>query len=70
MPNPEQTTQRRGLLAGAGALGALAAAASVLPGGRQAVADEKVAAAPPAPDTAAGYRLSEHVKRYYSSARI
>jgi O-antigen ligase len=70
MRDPKQTVPRRGLLAGAGAVGALAAVAAVLPGGQQAVADAKVADAKPAPDTASGYRLTEHVKRYYSSARI
>ncbi len=70
MLDPKKTAQRRGLLAGAGVLGALAAAASLLPGGRQASVDEKVAQAEGVPDTAAGYRLSEHVKRYYSSTRI
>lgn len=70
MRDPKQTVPRRGLLAGVGAVGALAAAATVLPGGQQAVADAKVADAKPAPDTASGYRLTEHVKRYYSSARI
>lgn len=28
------------------------------------------ASAPPAEPTAAGYRLSEHVKRYYETARL
>jgi len=70
MSDPEQKSQRRGVLAGAGVLGVLAVAASLLPGGRQAVADAKVSKAEPAPDTAAGYRLSEHVKSYYSSTRI
>jgi hypothetical protein len=41
-----------------------------LPGGQQAVADAKVVDAKPAPDTSSGYRLTEHVKRYYSSTRI
>jgi len=59
---------RRRVLAGAGLAGAAAVAAQVLPGAaptaRQAAS---VAAAPP--DTSAGYRLSEHVRRYYETAK-
>ncbi len=57
---------RRTAFAGAGAAGVLAAAATVLPGSP---------AAPPAatdagqPARGGGYRLSEHVKQYYASAR-
>lgn len=57
---------RRTLFAGAGTLGALAAAAVVLPGSQ--------ATAPAKPEPVAnadeGYRLTEHVKRYYQSARV
>lgn len=57
---------RRAVFAGAGAAGALAAAASLLPDVREAAA----AAAPGAkPEQTGGYRLSEHVKQYYASAR-
>jgi hypothetical protein len=59
---------RRTALAGAGAVGALAAAATVLPGAPQAPA--AVAQTPPAPDKAAGYQLTEHVRQYYAKARI
>ncbi len=57
---------RRTVFAGAGAAGALAAAASLLPDTRDATPP----AAPGAkPEQTGGYRLSEHVKRYYASAR-
>lgn len=69
MQEPKKPVDRRTMLAGAGAIGALATAAVMLPG-----ADKTVTAQPagtkPAPDTAAGYRLTEHVKRYYATARI
>jgi hypothetical protein len=60
---------RRTVFAGAGTLGALAAAAAVLPGAKkdQAVASADLAA--PA-DQGQGYRLTEHVKRYYQTARV
>lgn len=57
---------RRTVFAGAGAAGALAVAASVLPNAR----DAAPAAAPAdKPAESGGYRLSEHVKQYYASAR-
>jgi hypothetical protein len=69
MQNPKNSLERRTLLAGAGTAGALAAAAVVLPTAQQAALPQQ-AGAQPAPDTAAGYRLTEHVKRYYASTRI
>jgi hypothetical protein len=69
MRDPKQAVGRRGMLAGAGAVGALAAAAVVLPKGAQPEA-QPVADARPVSDTAAGYRLTEHVKRYYQTAKI
>ena len=59
---------RRNLVAGAGAVGAAAAAVALLPVAPTAapvVAGQAVA------DTSAeGYRLSEHVQRYYETARV
>jgi sugar (pentulose or hexulose) kinase len=62
---------RRRLFAGAGALGALAAAAAVMPS-LEAPAEAVQAAAPPQPDASAkgGYQLTEHVRRYYQTARV
>lgn len=60
---------RRKALAGAGTAGALAAAAAVLPLGQKA---PEVAAgpAPATPEPTGGYQLTEHVKRYYQTARV
>lgn len=59
---------RRLALAGAGTAGALAAVAAVLPGAKP---DPAVAAATATkPDQQGGYQLTEHVKRYYATARI
>jgi len=59
---------RRRVFAGAGTVGALAAAAAVLPLGKPAVqaATEPKAA----PDTTGGYQLTEHVKRYYETTKV
>lgn len=59
---------RRTLFAGAGTAGALAAAASLLPGTQGA--PEPEAAARPAPERGGGYTLSDHVKQYYKTTRI
>ena len=58
---PVPTVNRRSVFVGAGAAGALAAVAAVLPGtgGPQA----PVIAALPEPGKDAGYQLTEHVKR-------
>ncbi len=58
---------RRTLFAGAGTAGALAAAAALLPKAAGPVA----AALPAAPAVVdGGYQLTEHVQRYYQTARI
>jgi hypothetical protein len=59
--------KRRTLFAGAGAVGALAATAAVLPLAQPAataVAQAKTL------DPAGGYQLTEHVERYYQTARV
>ncbi len=71
-PKPAQATEptgvgRRTLFAGAGAVGALAVAATALTG-RQAAAPQP--AAKTAEADAGGYQLTEHVKRYYATARV
>lgn len=65
----QQPMARRTLLAGAGTVGALAAAAALLPA--------RETADTPADDTvktasveSSGYRLTEHVKQYYRTARV
>ena len=58
---------RRRLFAGAGAAGAVAAAAAALPLVKSAA--PAVAQALPAVQEG-GYRLTEHVARYYETARV
>jgi len=59
---------RRVFLAGAATAGAAAAGAAALPG---ATAQPQSAAVPPsAPERGGGYRLSEHVKRYYKTTLV
>lgn len=65
-PEPAAVSRRR-LFAGAGTVGALAAAAAAVPLVRQAPAE---AVADAAATTADGYRATEHVQRYYQTARV
>lgn len=59
---------RRRLFAGAGTAGALAAAAVALPLVRQS---EPVALEPKAaPEKGGGYRVTQHVLRYYQTTRV
>lgn len=59
---------RRRVFAAGGTVGALAAAAAVLPLAPQGAAP---AAEPkPAPDKGGGYQLTQHVQQYYDTARI
>ncbi len=60
---------RRTLFAGAGTAGALAVAATALPGAKS-VAPVSAAANLPKPDKGGGYVLSEHVKRYYKTTLV
>ena len=56
------------MFAGAGAVGAIAVVASVLPHTREA--DIAPQAAKAKPSRGGGYTLSEHVKQYYKTARL
>jgi hypothetical protein len=58
---------RRGVIGGAGALGAVAAAAVVVPVVREAAAPEVKNSMP---DKPAGYRVTEHVTNYYRTAKV
>jgi hypothetical protein len=58
---------RRTLFAGAGTAGGLAAVAAALPLARTA-GPAAVAAAPAVAE--GGYQLTEHVQRYYQTARV
>jgi hypothetical protein len=64
---PAATVKRRRVLAGAGLAGAAAVAAQALPGGSAPTAQTTAAATPP--DTAAGYRLTPHIRRYYETTQ-
>ena len=66
--SPTPTISRRTVFAGAGIVGALAAAAAALPGTAKSPA--LAAAAVPESDVKGGYQLTEHVKQYYATARI
>lgn len=65
---PKTTISRRTVFAGAGAVGAVGAiaAATSLPG----VAPAPVKTAEARPGSSGGYQLTEHVKRYYATARV
>jgi len=67
-PAPSRSLNRRSLFAGAGTLGAVAAAATLLP----ATPAPEAQAAPelPKPERGGGYSLSEHVQHYYKTTRI
>jgi hypothetical protein len=60
---------RRALLAGAGAVGALAGVAALLPS-PPPVAGAVADATPASPAAAQGYQVTEHVLRYYQTARV
>ncbi|CAP45014.1 putative secreted protein [Bordetella petrii] len=60
---------RRAFLASAAGAGAAAAGAVALPGSA-AQPPSSATASPPAPAQGGGYRLSEHVKRYYKTTLV
>jgi hypothetical protein len=66
-----QTTKlgRRQVIAGAGAAGALAAAAVALKPATQGVPTPEPTA-PPKPDEGGGYRVTAHVLRYYQTTKV
>ena len=66
LPTSSKLTRRR-VFAGAGTAGALAAVAAVLP---VTPAPPQVAHARKAPDATDGYQLTEHVRRYYQTAKV
>jgi hypothetical protein len=65
---PKEKVSRRRLFAGAGAAGAMAAAATVLPLARQP--DQPDTQAKPQDDKSEGYRVTEHIQRYYRTAKV
>jgi hypothetical protein len=69
MSQPKSKLSRRTLFAGAGTAGAVAAAATLLPGVvQQTSASPEDKKEPPA--RGGGYQLTEHVKQYYKSTLI
>jgi hypothetical protein len=70
MRDPKPSADRRAALAGAGAVGALAAAAALLPAAKPQAPGADATGAQPIDDQSSGYRLTEHIKRYYATARI
>ncbi len=69
MPDRKESVARRTLLGGVATVGTLAVAATLLPG-QKAAAPAVGSAQPSADEASGGYRLTEHVKQYYSTARI
>lgn len=65
---PAPSLNRRTALAGAGAVGAAAAAAALIPGAPQAPVAN--ASTPKTPEAGGGYQLSQHVLRYYQTAKV
>lgn len=70
-PNPSHDARpaalsRRTVFVGASAAGAAVAAATVLP----AVVQKPAAATEPSPSSTGGYQLTEHVRRYYQTAKV
>jgi hypothetical protein len=70
MKDPKVSMPRRGVMAGAGAVGAIAAVASVLPHATAPSPSDATSEPAKAPEGAAGYRLTDHIRRYYASTRI
>ena len=65
---PPKTLSRRTLFAGAGTVGAIAAAASVMPASVLSPGEQAQAKEPPA--QGGGYQLTEHVKHYYRTTLV
>ncbi|MDT7838682.1 formate dehydrogenase [Aquabacterium sp. OR-4] len=59
---------RRRVFAGAGAASALAGVAALV--SRSEPAEVVAEAAKPAPEAGGGYQLTDHVKRYYQTAKV
>ncbi len=63
---PKPVLSRRTVFAGVGAAGAVATVAAVLPGAAQKAAPADAAS----PPDKGGYQLTEHVQRYYQTAKV
>jgi hypothetical protein len=69
MSESQAKPSRRGFMLGAAVAGAATAAVATLP--KTAAPEVPVAGkAPPAPENGGGYRVTEHVKRYYRTTQV
>lgn len=68
MQDSQPKPSRRGFFFGAAATGAAAAAIVALP--RAPTVEAALREPKPAPEKGGGYSLSDHVKRYYKTARV
>ncbi|HET8748540.1 MAG TPA: twin-arginine translocation signal domain-containing protein [Ramlibacter sp.] len=69
MPESQAKPSRRGFMLGAAVAGAATAAVVTLP--KSPVNEASVnETEPPKPERGGGYRLSEHVKRYYKTTLV
>lgn len=68
-PSIRPMTRRRLMFAGAGSAGALAAAASVIPLTKGEPAPDS-SAAKAAIESGGGYQVTQHVLRYYETAKV
>jgi hypothetical protein len=69
MSDSQAKPSRRGFMLGAAVAGAATAAVVTIP--KSHVAEPPVTEVePPKPEAGGGYRLSEHVKRYYKSTLV
>jgi hypothetical protein len=67
MNDAQSKLSRRRVFAGAGTVGALAAAAAVLPVGKQ---EDGAPRGEAKAEGSSGYRLTEHIQRYYQTTKI
>ncbi len=74
LPQPGDATSsaptRRHVLAGLGVAGAAGVAVSALPLAKTAAPVMAPAALAPAPEAGGGYQVTQHVLRYYQTAKV
>ena len=70
MRDPQSKPSRRGFMLGAAVTGAAATAVVALPKLQPTAQDPVSEPLPPPPERGGGYRLSEHVKRYYKTTLV
>jgi hypothetical protein len=68
MSESQPKPSRRGFILGAAVAGAATAAVVTLP--KQEASESPAAEAPPKPERGGGYRVTDHVKRYYKTTLI